>query len=59
MVEVELIKLCIILGVVIFGIAVIGLGLGRKLGSIIGDNAELAGGLTLILLGGHIIWLTL
>ena len=59
MVEVELIKLCIILGVVIFGIAVIGLGLGRKLGSIIGDKAELAGGLTLILLGGHIIWLTL
>lgn len=56
MVEVDLTKICIILGMVIFGIAVIGLGLGCKLGLLIGDKAELARGLMLILLGGHIIW---
>jgi manganese efflux pump family protein len=59
MMDVDLIKLSVILGMVIFFIAVAGLGLGRRFGRIIGNRAELAGGLVLILLGIHIIWTAL
>ena len=56
MMEVDLVKLSIILGAVIFSIAVISLALGRKFGRLIGSRAELAGGLVLILLSAHALW---
>lgn len=56
MMDVDLVKLSVILGAVIFGVAVIGLGLGRRLGRFIGGRAELVGGLVLITLGAHVFW---
>lgn len=56
MMDVDLVILSVILGVVIFAIAVISLTLGQKLGRLIGKRAELAGGLVLILLGIHFFW---
>lgn len=56
MMDVDLVKLSFILGVVIFCVAVIGLGLGRRLGRFIGGRAELVGGLVLIMLGVHVFW---
>jgi putative Mn2+ efflux pump MntP len=55
MMDVDLIKLSIILGLVIFTIAIVGLGLGRRLGCYIGRRSELIGGLILLILGGHIL----
>lgn len=59
MMDVDLLSLSAILGLVIFIIALLGLGLGRKLGHYIGSRAELLGGLVLVLLGIHIIWTTI
>lgn len=59
MIDVDLFQLSMILGAVIFLIALFGLGLGRKLGGYIGARAELIGGLVLILLGIHILWTTI
>ncbi|VBB06541.1 putative manganese efflux pump [Lucifera butyrica] len=59
MMEVDLLKLSVILGTVIFVIAVCGLGLGRKAGRYLGTWAELAGGLALILLSIHVLWTAL
>jgi putative Mn2+ efflux pump MntP len=59
MMDVNLVKLCGILGIVIFCIAVISLGLGRKFGRLIGARAELVGGVLLILLGIHVFWTAL
>jgi putative Mn2+ efflux pump MntP len=56
MMDVDLVKLSMILGTVIYGMAVVGLGLGRRLGRYIGGRAELVGGLVLILLGVHVFW---
>lgn len=56
MMDVDLIKLSIILGSVIFVIGVAGLGLGRRVGSVIGSRAELVGGAVLVGLGLHILW---
>jgi len=56
MMDVDLIALSMILGMVIFAIAVLGLSLGRRVGQYMGHRAELAGGLILILLGLHILW---
>ncbi len=56
MMDVDLVKLSIVLGLVIFGVAVVGLGLGRRLGRFIGRRAELIGGVVLILLGVHVFW---
>lgn len=56
MMDVDLVKLSIILGIVIFFIALLGLGLGRKVGRYIGGRAELVGGMVLALLGIHILW---
>ncbi len=59
MLDVDLLKLSLILGAVIFLIALVGLGLGRKLGQYIGNRAELVGGIVLMLLGIHILWSTI
>jgi putative Mn2+ efflux pump MntP len=59
MMDVDLVMLSIVLGTVIFFIAVLGLGLGRRAGSLIGPRAEIFGGLVLILLGIHIFWTAL
>lgn len=59
MLDVDLLQLSLILGAVIFLIALVGLGLGRKLGQYIGNRAELVGGIVLILLGIHILWTTI
>jgi putative Mn2+ efflux pump MntP len=56
MIDVDLVRLSLILGIVIFAIAVLGLGLGRKLGRYIGRRAELVGGSVLAILGIHILW---
>lgn len=56
MIDVDLVKLSLILGIVIFLIALFGLGLGRKLGRYIGRRAELVGGSVLAILGLHILW---
>jgi putative Mn2+ efflux pump MntP len=56
MMDVDLVKLSIILGTVIFCIALLGLGLGRRVGRYIGGRAELMGGMVLTLLGMHILW---
>jgi len=54
--DVNLIKLSSILGVVIFLMAVLGLVLGRRLGRLLGNRAELFGGMALVLLGGHVFF---
>lgn len=59
MMDVDLWRLSIILGVVIFAIAIFGLGLGRRLGRLIGARAELAGGMVLVALAVHIFWTAL
>jgi putative Mn2+ efflux pump MntP len=59
MMDVDLFKLSMILGTVIFMIAVVGLGLGRRVGSFIGTKAELVGGVVLLILGIHVLWTTL
>ncbi|SDF00576.1 manganese efflux pump MntP family protein [Sporolituus thermophilus] len=59
MMDVDLIKLSIILGAVIFAIAVFGLGLGRRVGSFIGERAAAIGGAVLIALGLHVLWTAL
>lgn len=56
MMEVDLIKLNLILGSVIFMISVIGLSVGKQAGRFFGESAELFGGIILILLGGHVLW---
>ncbi len=56
MIDVDLFRLSLILGTVIFAIALLGLGLGRKLGRYIGRRAELVGGCVLAILGIHILW---
>lgn len=56
MMEVDLIKLNLILGSVIFMISAIGLSVGRQAGRFFGESAELIGGTILIFLGGHILW---
>lgn len=55
MMDVDLIKLSTILGIVIFLIALSGLGLGRRIGKFAGKRSELAGGIVLLLLGLNII----
>ncbi|WP_245823773.1 manganese efflux pump MntP family protein [Sporomusa malonica] len=59
MIDVDLFQLSMILGAVIFVIALFGLGLGRKLGRYVGARAELIGGVVLVLLGIHILWTTI
>ncbi|MDT8903735.1 manganese efflux pump MntP family protein [Anaeroselena agilis] len=56
MMDVDLIKLSVVLGAVIFCVGIVGLGLGRRLGRYIGGRAELVGGLVLMLLGVHVFW---
>jgi putative Mn2+ efflux pump MntP len=59
MMDVDLLKLSSILGSVIFIIAVLGLGLGRRVGRFVGNRAELVGGAVLIVLGLNILWTTI
>lgn len=59
MMDVDLVKLSVILGTVIFGIAAFGLGLGRRAGRYLGSRSEIIGGGVLILLGIHVLWTTL
>lgn len=56
MMEVDLIKLNIILGSVIFAISAIGLSLGKQASKLLGDRSEQIGGIVLILLGGNMLW---
>lgn len=59
MMDVDLVKLSIILGIVIFIIAAVGLSLGRRVGRYIGSRSEIVGGAVLILLGLHVLYSTL
>lgn len=56
MLDVDLIRLNLILGFVIFVISVIGLSIGRNAGKFLGERSELIGGMVLIFLGGNILW---
>lgn len=56
MMEVDLVRLSLILGGVIFLIAVFGLSLGRKVRRYVGSRAEFIGGMVLTVLGMHILW---
>ncbi len=56
MMDVDLIMLSIILGMVIFCVGILGLGLGRRFGRLIGKRAEIIGGLVLVVLAVHIFW---
>jgi putative Mn2+ efflux pump MntP len=56
MMDVDLFKLSIILGLVIFFIAILGLVLGRRAGRYLGQRSELIGGAVLIGLGVHVLW---
>ena len=58
MMDVDLLKLSLILGSVIFIIGIAGLGLGRRVGSALGSKAALAGGAVLLGLSLHILWST-
>jgi putative Mn2+ efflux pump MntP len=55
MMDVDLIKLSVILGAVIFIIALGGLTLGRSIGKFTGKYSELGGGIVLVILGLNII----
>ncbi len=56
MMDVDLIRLSVILGTVIFIIGIVGLRVGNQLGKYVGKRAELVGGLVLILLGIHVLF---
>jgi putative Mn2+ efflux pump MntP len=56
MMEVDLIKLNIILGSVIFAISAIGLSIGKQASKFLGERSEQIGGIVLILLGGNMLW---
>lgn len=56
MLDVDLIKLSLILGMVIFSIAIVGLSVGHRMSHYIGKRAEMIGGMVLIFLGLHILW---
>lgn len=56
MMEVDLIKLNIILGSVIFAISAIGLSIGKQASRLLGERSEQIGGIVLILLGGNMLW---
>lgn len=56
MLEVDLIRLNVILGIVIFLISYLGLSVGKKLGRFLGERSTLLGGLALAAFGGHILW---
>ncbi|MDU4960871.1 MAG: manganese efflux pump [Sporomusaceae bacterium] len=56
MLAVDLWRLSGILGLVIFIIAITGLGLGRKIGSRLDGKSELAGGALLLLLALHLLY---
>lgn len=56
MMDVNLVHLSLMLGTVIFTIAVVGLGLGHRIGYYMGKRAELIGGMVLIVLGLHVLW---
>ena len=56
MMDVNLFKLNIILGSVIFMISWIGLSIGCQAGKFIGERSELLGGIALIVLSGNILW---
>jgi putative Mn2+ efflux pump MntP len=55
MLDIDLLVVSVVLGFIIFVIAVAGLLLGRRLGSIFGHRAELIGGLILVLMGINVI----
>lgn len=56
MLDVDLIKLNLILGSVIFLISAVGLSIGRKAGKFLGGRSELIGGGVLLFIGGNILW---
>lgn len=56
MMDVDLIRLSLILGTIIFIIGVVGLSLGHRVSQSIGERAEVIGGMVLILLGLHVLW---
>lgn len=56
MMDVDLLKLSIILGTVIFAIAIVGLAVGRRASRYLGQRSELIGGAVLIFLGLHVLW---
>lgn len=56
MMDVDLVLLSLILGLVIFCVAVLGLVLGRRVGRIIGRRAEMIGGAVLLVLAVHVFW---
>lgn len=56
MLDVDLLKLNLILGSVIFLISAAGLSIGRKAGKVLGGRSELIGGGVLVLIGGNILW---
>lgn len=55
MLDIDLFLVSLVLGVIIFFMAVTGLLLGRRLGRIIGHRAELVGGIVLILMGINVM----
>lgn len=55
MLDIDLFVVSLILGAIIFVIAVSGLLLGRRLGIIIGHRAELVGGIILVLMGINVM----
>ena len=59
MIDINLIKFSLILGLTIFIISGVGLTIGRGIGRFIGDKAQKTGGFVLILLGLNILWLAL
>jgi len=59
MMDVDLVQMSLVLGGVIFLIAVVGLGLGQRFGQWAGVRSGLIGGAGLILLGLHVFWTAL
>jgi manganese efflux pump family protein len=55
MLDIDLFLVSVVLGAIIFVIAVAGLLLGRRLGIIIGHRAELVGGIILVLMGINVM----
>ena len=56
MMDVDLVRLSVILGFVILSIGIAGLRVGNQIGKYIGNRAELIGGIVMILLGIHVLW---
>jgi putative Mn2+ efflux pump MntP len=59
MINYQIVRSALVVGLVSYGMTLLGMEIGKKIGSIWGRRCELFGGIVLILIGLNILWPTL